>query len=126
MKKYIVIISLILTAGLTGCSSLRSVKEKVFGKASRKENEAQNIITKVESKQAEINNKRLKEIGTFSFGINYDLSKINLTNETQIAYDLNTRVQSLSEQPSLSAMKEMKKIVDEMLVNNTATLEKKD
>lgn len=128
MKK--LIITLILIAGLsTGCSTFHSVKERIFGKSVKAEIKAQAAIDKVEDRQDDNNIKRLKEIGEFSYGVEFTLDKINSTNdikEVKVAYDLNNRIQTLAEKPDINAVKEMQKIVNEMLTNNFTALNKKD
>jgi hypothetical protein len=123
MKIFIKIISVVLLSVLLTNCSLLDKNKGVIGKASIAEDKQKAKIEQVNKDINKTDQNRLTEIGSFSFGINYALEKIpdtNSTIEAKIAYDLNTRVIALANQPTLEAIKEMQLIVNTLITNNVA------
>lgn len=114
---------------LEGCSSLSTKHEGILGKSQKQETVIKEQIQTANKELAKSNVDRLTKIGEFNYGVKYALDKLPMTNEVKIAYDLSIRIESLAEKPSLDAMKEMKKIVDDLLTDyekGKKELEKKD
>jgi hypothetical protein len=110
---------------LLGCAGLVSKHQGTIGKQSIREDRAKAKIEQVDKDSANLNLERLTQIGQLSYGIDYALDK-STNQESLIAYDLNKRVETLAEKPSLDAVKEMQQIVSQMTSNNTSLLQKKD
>ena len=111
------VITLLIVALLFGCAT----QKKIVGKSSVAENKQAAKITAVNNTIASTDKVKLDKIGEFSYGTGYALSlDTNFSTETKIAYDLNTRVQSLGNQPSINAIKSMQELVNSLLTNNIA------
>jgi len=106
----------LLIMGLCGCSTVKGI----FGKSASKESVARAEITMVDTATSKINTKKLDIIGEYSYGIKL------VTNAPPAVIDLNERIGSLANQPTIEAMKEMEKLVSQLITNNNNLLLKKD
>jgi hypothetical protein len=110
------IIPVILCLLFTGCKSSDVAKEQ---KQKQK-------IERIEDGLNKTNLARLEKIGEYSYGVGIALAPLPRTNEVNTAFILNERIQTLSEKPTLDAMKEIASLVAQLNTNNMALLNQKD
>lgn len=96
---------------ITSCSSVKGI----FGKNSSKEDKQATKIENVEKAQNKNVQNKLDSIGYFAYGIQYSLSKVNTNDTINVAYNLNERVISLANQPTVNQIKEMQLMVDKLI-----------
>ena len=111
--KTISLCSLIL---LSSCGTLTGKNEGVSGKATRAEEKAHNQIELVNDAIVYNDRQKLQTIGVFATGTEYALSKIQTPdNEIDVARELNSRVLTLTESPSLDQLKKVHSMVDNLV-----------
>lgn len=115
-KFYLSLLAAFIIPTITGCSTVKGI----FGKSASKETVARAEITVVDKEVAKVNVQKLDRIGEYSYGIKL------VTNTPPAVIDLNERIGSLANQPTLEAMKEMEKLVSQLMTNNHKLLLKKD
>jgi hypothetical protein len=102
-------ILVICFALLTGCTTLHSL---FYGKTSQKVQAQDNKIVAVESQISSLENNKINDVKSFSFGVDYSLQKAtNKEPAVVTAQELNKRVQSLVGLPSLEEQMAMANIV---------------
>ena len=105
----VVISTLVIT---TSCSSVKGI----FGKSSSDEAKQSDKIEKVEKAQGRNLSDKLDQVAILASGTGYALQKVtNKEPAVAVAYDINTRVESLAGKPDLDAEKEMWKTVDQLM-----------
>lgn len=105
----VVIITLVIT---TSCSSVKGI----FGKSSSDEAKQSDKIEKVEKEQNRNLSGKMDQVAILASGTGYALQKVtNKEPAVTVAYDINTRVESLAGKPDLDAEKEMWKTVDQLM-----------
>lgn len=129
--KYLRYTFLILVLSLlTSCSSITSLKQHVFGKASQKQAAAIGKINTISDKQNDLNEDRLKHIGAWAAGTDLALQKAtNSQPAIEVARQTNERVIAFAEKPDFNELQEVFKIVNTYLTNQayaTQLLEHKD
>lgn len=115
-KFYLGLSTAFIIISIMGCSTVKGI----FGKSSSKETVARAEILSVDIEVSKINVQKLDRIGEYSYGIKL------ITNAPPIVTDLNERISSLANQPTLEAMKEMETLVSQLMTNNHKLLLKKD
>lgn len=106
----IVVISTLVTT--TSCSSVKGI----FGKSSSDEAKQSGKIEKVEKEQNRNLAGKMDQVAILASGTGYALQKVtNKEPAVTVAYDINTRVESLAGKPDLDAEKEMWKTVDQLM-----------
>jgi hypothetical protein len=118
IKNIGLIIVLALSMLVTSCST-----SGTYGERSIKEDAGKSKIEQVDKSINNNNIKRLDYIGEYSYGIQYSLDQ---TNNIIMIEQLNKRIQSLSNLPSIEKMKSMELLVNELKTNNNTLLLKKD
>lgn len=105
----------------TACSSVKGV----FGKSSSNEAKQSDRIEKVEKEQNRNLSGKMDQVAILASGTGYALQKVtNKEPAVAVAYDINTRVESLAGKPALDAEKEMWKTVDQLMSQVKAEREK--
>lgn len=115
-KFYLGFLTAFVILSIMGCSTVKGI----FGKSASKETVARAEITVVDKEVAKVNVQKLDRIGEYSYGIKL------VTNTPPAVTDLNERIGSLANQPTLEAMKEMETLVSQLMTNNHKLLLKKD
>lgn len=115
-KFYLGFLTAFVILSIMGCSTVKGI----FGKSASKETVARAEITVVDKEVAKVNVQKLDRIGEYSYGIKL------VTNAPPAVTDLNERIGSLANQPTLEAMKEMETLVSQLMTNNHKLLLKKD
>lgn len=101
-----------LVAITTSCSSVKGI----FGKSSVDEAKQSGKIEKVEKEQNKNLANKMDQVSILASGTGYALQKVtNKEPAVLVAYDINTRVESLAGKPNLDAEKEMWKTVDQLM-----------
>lgn len=96
----------------TSCSSVKGI----FGKSSADEAKQSGKIEKVEKNQNKNLANKMDQVSILASGTGYALQKVtNKEPAVLVAYDINTRVESLAGKPNLDAEKEMWKAVDQLM-----------
>jgi hypothetical protein len=122
-QKMLLTISVILSLVIitTACSSVKGI----FGKSSSDEAKASSKIEKVEKDQNRNLSDKMDQVAILASGTGYALQKVtNKEPAVSVAYDINTRVESLAGKPNLDAEKEMWKTVDQLMSQVKAEREK--
>ena len=115
-KFYLGFFTAFIILSMLGCASVKGI----FGKSASKESHARAVVTQVDNATSKLNVQKLDRIGEYSYGIKL------VTNTPPAVTDLNERIGSLANQPTLEAMKEMEKLVSQLMTNNHKLLLKKD
>ena len=114
----------------TGCASLTSLKNSIFGKASKKQEVAATKITSIDNELAANNQNRLTHIGAWAEGTDFALDKsTNQEPAIAIAKQTNMRVIALADKPNFIELQEIYKLVNVYMTNQTEAqrlLAKKD
>lgn len=104
-------------ATLTSCSSVKGV----FGKSSEKEAKQSEKIGRVERDINKNTETKIDQIATLASGTDYALNKVTIREPSvMVATDINKRVMSLSGKPDFNSEKEMWKMVDDLISENSA------
>lgn len=119
MKRFIKITLVCLLSFLVvSCATLKGKNEGVSGKSVKSVEKAKDKVDAVNGKIVDNDKQRLQNIGIFASGTEYALSKIeDSTKEIDTARELNARVLTLSETPSLEELKQVHKMVDDLISN---------
>lgn len=115
---------------VAGCGLLGK-NSGTYGKASAQEDKQKAKVEQIDQSMSKNNAAKLELIGQYAYGVGYSLSKYDTyTNvSVQVADDLNTRIVSLSPNPSIEEIEEMRTLVNMLLTNNakaTKLLKQKD
>lgn len=121
-NKFIIgFLSGLLAISLFGCSGLLSKNKGTYGKIAKQEEVAAAKIDKPTDQLNAIKDQRLTSIGALSSGVNYSLNKVtNSEPAVDIAKQVNDRVKTLANKPSLVEEKEIFNIIDSLLTNAIA------
>lgn len=96
----------------TSCSSIKGI----FGKSSSSEAKESDKIERVEKDQNRNLSDKMDQVAILASGTGYALQKVtNKEPAVTVAYDINTRVESLAGKPNLDAEKEMWRTVDQLM-----------
>lgn len=131
MKKFIVgFIFGILIIGLVGCDTLFHKNEGILGKSSKKIDEVTTRLESVDKQLSQTDQDRLTHIGAWSKGVERSLDHItNPPPAVVTAQQINERVEQLANKPDTEELKQIYKIVDTLLSNQSEgqkLLDKKD
>jgi hypothetical protein len=89
-----------------------------MGKAAKQEASAAAPIDNTEKQLNDIKDKRLTSIGAWSDGVEYSLNKVtNQEPAVVIAQEVNSKVQTLANKPTLKEQEEIFKLIDSLLTN---------
>jgi xanthosine utilization system XapX-like protein len=122
MKKiFIVLLSLSLIFGVTGCAFLRGTKQNTENQEVLDKKVKQADLTKDNINKNDAN--RMSQTATLAAGVQYSLNKVtNAPNPVITALKLNERIVSIVGSPDISEVKKIQEIVD--LLNSAVTEEK--
>lgn len=127
MRSHLKILAILaLAVSLVGCSHMPTI----FGHSSQAVARQNNAIVKVQNKISNVNENKVAQVQSLSYGVDYSLGKsTNKEPAVLVAKELNARVQSIVGLPELQQQKEMMLMVENLVSNNVAgqfALAKKD
>lgn len=117
MKNFILII--VLSLAIVGCGTLTGKNQGVLGKASKAEDKQKAKVEMVDASINVVATEKLDHIGQLSSGTDYALTKAtNQEPAVQVAKEINERVISLANKPTIEQVKEIQAMVDGLMENN--------
>jgi len=111
----------VIIIGLTGCNTLLHKNEGILGKSTKTVNQISAQIQTTDEKIEKTSQQRLTSIGAWSKGVETTLEKVtNPPPEVVLSGKLNQKVEELANQPDITEMQQVYKIIDTFLSNEVA------
>jgi hypothetical protein len=101
----------LLLIPLTSCTV-----PSIFGNKSKKIQAQATKVEKVDKQLNQLSDEKLKQISSYSYGVDYSLNKItnSIPLEVEVAKDLNQRILTISGNPLIDKIKEMEQMVNDL------------